>query len=204
MTNKIKWAALLSLFLLTSQTSFALLEIRGAYGQLSAAPDFKDLYNGTSTSLPAASSTTAFGGDAILTLPFLPGIGVRYEKFNMKTSQNSIDAVADFHRTAVLMNLRFIDTLVFFGPIASYGTSHGGTVTITEGTKSWEWSSDSATSYQIGLEAGIKLLGIVVGVEGGHQGYKWKDAQEKNNLVTTKKDIDMSGTYVKGLLGFTF
>ncbi len=203
MMNKLKWAILMSALMFSAKT-FAFFEARFTYGQLSAAPDFKDLYNGTSTSLPSASSTRSWGGDAIISLPFLPGIGIRYEKFNMKTTQNSIDAASDFTRTAVLMNLRLIDTILFLGPIASYGTSHSGNVKITEGTKDWEWSSDTVTSYQIGLEAGIKLLGLMIGVEGGHQGYKWKDAQEKNGLITTRKDIDMSGTYVKGLVGFSF
>ena len=202
MSNKLKVAALF-LCLFTTQTSFAFLEIRGTYGQLSGGPDLKDLYSGTVTNLPTVSPSTSYGGDAIITLPFLPGIGIRYEKLRMKTSNENLEAIADYTRTAVLVNARIIDTILFLGPIASYGTSHSGTLTIKD-TKEREWSSDTVSSFQVGIEAGIKLVGIVIGVEAGHQGYKWKDAKEKNDLETKRKDIDMSGTYVKGLLGISF
>jgi len=193
--------------LLAPVSSWAIFEARASYGLLTSKQDLSDICQGSCTTpsnAPAIVPTAGFGVDAIVKLPLIPiGFGLRYENMGLKADTSSIAAKIDYTRTAVLVNYRLIDTIVHFGPIASYGVSHSGTVSISEGgTSKVDLSSSSATSYSVGLELEVKpliVVPIVVGAEAGYMGLKWNNVT--NTIDSTKKDIDLSGTYIKIFLG---
>lgn len=202
-----KWGSVFIFALMTTSSSAwaSFFELRATGGLLYARPDVKDLYGSytETTTLPTLIPTQAIGADLLIMLPFLPGIGARYESMGMSIKEGKYEFAASHSRTAVLMNYRLIDTIIFLGPIASYGVGHSTSVKIKEPTKETEWVSGTVMSSQVGLEFGIKLFGFMLGAEGGYEVYKWKDAGDPSGTVTTKKDIDMSGGYAKILLGIS-
>ncbi|MGZ3744252.1 MAG: hypothetical protein ACXVB1_12505 [Pseudobdellovibrionaceae bacterium] len=184
-----------------SLPAHALFDARLTYGLLASKPDMASLFPGQS-SLPTVAPTYGLGADVIVSPPLFPiGFGLRYENMGVSASSGSLEFKANYTRTAILLNYRLIDTLVFLGPIFSYGLSHSGSVkALNGGTEIANFGSSKISSYSVGLEAGVKLIGINVGAEAGYQDFRWKDAQDSTNTLATQ-DINMSGSYVKVLLG---
>lgn len=188
-------------------SSWALFEARATYGLLASKQNISDICQGNCTApgnAPGIVPTYGTGVDAIVKLPLIPfGFGLRYEKMGFSTSSSTIEAKADYSRTALLINYRIIDTIIHFGPIASYGISHTGGFTITEGgVPKVDITPSSMSSYSVGLELEVKpliIIPIIVGAEAGIMGFNWKDAT--NSVNSTTKNIDMSGTYMKIFLG---
>ena len=164
-----KKQTLCALFLTTvllPLSSFALFEARASYGLLASKQDIADLCQGSCaspSSAPGIVPTYGTGFDAILSLPLIPfGFGLRYEKMGFSASSNTIEAKANYSRTALLVNYRIIDTIIHFGPIASYGLSHSGGFTITEsGTTKVDLTPGSMSSYSVGLELEVKPLIVI-------------------------------------------
>lgn len=188
-------------------SSWALFEVRATLGATQAKPDIQAIC-GTSCTNPnnAADATyvPGVGVDAILKLPLVPfGFGLRYEGIKLKGDTASTTTEIKYSRTAILVNYRLIDTIVHFGPIASYGFSHTGNLTISEGgSTKVDLSPSSVSSYSIGLELEVKpliVLPLIVGAEAGYMSHKWNGVN--NALDNTKKDVDLSGTYIKVFLG---
>jgi hypothetical protein len=186
-----------------TQPAHALFEARLTYGLLGSKPDLQPIFGASATGLPSYAPTYGLGADAIITPPFFPiGFGVRYENMGVSASNSGMEFKANYTRTALLLNYRIIDTLMFLGPIASYGLSHSGEIkTIQNGTETTNLSSSKISSYSIGLEAGVKLIGFHLGAELGYEDFRWKEAKDSHNNVADQ-DINMSGTYAKILLGF--
>lgn len=187
---------------LFSAPAHALFEARLTYGLLGSKPSMTPLFP-SQTDLPTVAPTYGLGADLIVSPPLFPiGFGLRYENMGVDASTNGLEFKANYTRTAVLINYRLIDTLLFLGPVFTYGMSHSGNIkALTNGTETANFSSDKISSYSAGLEAGVKLIGFQVGVEAGYQDFRWKEAHDKtNNLVD--QDINMSGSYAKVLLGF--
>lgn len=187
---------------LFSAPAHAIFEARLTYGLLASKPDLSPLFTG-SPSLPTVAPTYGLGADAIVSPPLFPiGFGIRYENMGVEASASGIEFKANYTRTALLLNYRLIDTLLFLGPILSYGMSHSGEVkAIQNGTETGVFSSNKISSYSIGLEAGVKLIGFHLGAELGYQDFRWKDATDSTGNVSAQ-DINMSGSYAKVLLGF--
>lgn len=186
------------------QSAQALVEARVTYGLLASSPDLKsvDVSSGAGT-IPSAAANYGIGADALVIIPILGlGAGLRYENLGFKVSSNGFDYKTTTTRTAVLLNYRIINTLIYLGPIFSYGLSHSNNMTASYGANSADLSPDSSTSYTAGLEGGIKLGGLMLGAEAGYQSFKWSKMKDKNNVITTTPDLDMSGTYVKVAFGF--
>lgn len=199
--------SLLSVLTLFSPVAQArdLFEARVSYGLLNANPNMDSLCPSCATSAPSVTPAYGLGADGILTLPlpFIPGIGLRYENMELSTSKSGQDHKANFSRTALLLNWRPIDNLIFVGPVLTYGLSHSTAFDVTEfGVKKASFSSDSVKSYSVGLEAGVKLIGFSVGAELGYQDFRWDDATDSTGNAP-KQDINMSGTYGKFILGFS-
>lgn len=205
--NRIILKTLLLSILILPTSSWALFEARATYGSLISKQDLTELCQGsctTPTNAPGIIPTYGFGADALVKLPLIPfGFGLRYESQGLSASQSGIDADIKYTRSAVLVNYRLIDTIVHFGPIASYGISHTGSMTIKQNSASVvDISSSSMTSYSLGFELEVKpliVIPIIVGAEVGYMGFKWDEV--KNSLDTTKKNIDLSGSYFKVFLG---
>ena len=186
-----------------SQQAYALFEARVTYGLLASKPDLNSLFTGSPSNLPAVAPTYGLGADVIVTPPFFPfGFGFRYENMGVDASSGGMEFKANYTRTALLVNYRIIDTLIFLGPIASYGLSHSGNIkAIENGTETSNLSSSSISSYSIGLEGGVKLIGFHLGAEVGYEDLRWKNAQDSHGAIANQ-DINMSGSYAKVLLGF--
>ncbi|MBO9666487.1 MAG: hypothetical protein J7501_06695 [Bdellovibrio sp.] len=193
-----------SFFVLASPAQ-AFFEARVTYGFLKSDVDLGDLCSNCIASAPSIVPTYGLGADAIFTLPIplIPGFGIRYENMGLSVSSGASDYEANFTRTAILVNCRIIDTLIYVGPILSYGISHSGTFKVSEGgTEKSHFSPGSTTSYSAGLEAGVKLIGFAVGAELGYMNFNWKDSVDSTGNNSTQ-DINMSGPYGKLVLGFS-
>ena len=184
--------------------SQAFFEARATFGVTNKKTETSDLCSNCTT-IGAPSIAPAFiGADAIIKIPLFPlGLGVRYEGMNVSGTSGNYEANIKYTRTAFLVNYRIIDTILHFGPIASYGISHSGSVSIKEsGTQRVNFSADGASSYSVGLELGVKPLIVIplaIGAEAGYMGYKWNEVS--NTVDGTKKSLDLSGTYIKVFIG---
>lgn len=201
---------MLTLFLTTiflPASSWALFTARASYGLLTSKQDIANLCQGSCTApanAPAIVPTYGLGLDALVSLPLVPfGFGLRYEKQGVSASASNIEASVNYTRTAVLVNYRLIDTIIHFGPIASYGISHSGNFSIKEGgVTKVDVTPNSMTSYSLGLELEVKpliVIPIIVGAEFGYMGFKWNNSI--NSVDSSSKNIDLSGTYMKVFLG---
>lgn len=188
--------------LLLSTPAHALFEARVTYGLLASQPTLAPLFTG-SPSLPSVAPTYGLGADVIVSPPLFPiGFGLRYENMGLAATSGAVEFKANYSRSALLLNYRIIDTLLFLGPIFSYGVSHSGDIkAIQSGTETANMSSQKISSYSAGIEAGVKLIGFHLGAELGYQDFRWKDANDKTGNIAVQ-DINMSGTYAKILLGF--
>lgn len=204
--NKFVQAAFFTTLFLPA-SSWALFEARASYGLLTSTQDISDICTGSCTTpgnAPAIVPTYGLGLDAIVKLPLIPiGFGLRYENMGLSASTSSMEAKINYTRTAVLVNYRLIDTIIHFGPIASYGISHSGTMSIKEGgVTKVDLSASTITSYSVGLELEVKpliVVPIIVGAEAGYMNMKWKDIT--NSIDSSTKNVDLSGTYIKVFLG---
>lgn len=198
------------LLLILPQVSHSIVTLRGSYGGLlSEKIKLNELCQGSCTNAQNAPSTSlpniGFGADAIIKIPFFPfGLGVRYEKLGLKADSNGIVGESDLTRTAAIINYRFIDTIIHFGIIGTYGINHSGSMTIKENTNLvMDLKPGKIESVSLGLELEVKpliVLPLIVGAEAGYQMYKWN--QTVNSVNSTTKDMDLSGPYVKVFLGF--
>lgn len=186
-----------------SMNASALVEARVTYGMLASKPDLQQLSFGGMSDIPAAAANYGIGADAIVVLPIIGlGAGLRYENLGFKFSSNGIDYKSSASRTALLVNYRLINTLLYLGPIFSYGISHSNNITVTYGGSTADLTPDSSSSYTIGLEGGSKIGGFLLGAELGYENFQWKTLKDKNGTLTTEPNLDMNGTYAKVILGF--
>ena len=188
-------------------SSWALFEARLTGGVTQAKPDLKDICTGSCSDPSALGETTYVPGgglDAIVKLPLIPfGFGLRYEGLKMTAAQGSYNTEIKYTRTALIVNYRLIDTIVHFGPIATYGLSHTGSMIVKEnGSTVMDLNPSSMASYSIGLELEVKpliVVPIIVGAETGYMSHKWNGVT--NSVNNAKKDVDLSGAYIKFFLG---
>lgn len=191
-------------------SAWALFEVRLTYGSLASQQDLQTICQGSCAApnnAPAIVPTFGMGIDAIVSLPLIPfGIGLRTEDMKLSAATSGIEADLKFNRTAVLINYRLIDTIVHFGPIASFGLSHSGSMNIKEaGNSVVELSPGALSSYSLGFELKVKPLIVIpisIGAEAGYMSFKWGDVT--NTIDSSNKNIDLSGTYLKVLLGLDF
>lgn len=194
----------------TPISSWALFEARLTYGSLASQQSITDICQGSCvapSNAPSIVPTFGLGADAIISLPMIPiGFGLRYEDMKLSTSSSNIEADLKYTRTALLLNYRFIDTIIHFGPIASIGLSHSGNLNIKEsGTTRVDVSPGSVSSYSLGLELGAKPLVVIplkIGAEAGYMMYDW--GTMTNSVDGTQKDVNLSGYYLKAFLGLDF
>lgn len=205
--NKLFIKAIFTLLFLMPLSSWALFEARLTYGSLTSQQDLAGVCQGSCaspSSAPAIVPTFGMGADVLVKLPVIPfGFGLRTEDMKLSTSASSIDAEIKYQRTALLINYRWIDTIVHFGPIASVGLTHTGSMNIKEsGTAKVDLAPSSLSSYSLGLELSVKPLIVIpisVGAETGYMSFKW--GQTVNSVDASTKDIDLSGMYIKFFLG---
>lgn len=195
------WFLILCLFGFSA--AHALVEARVTYGALASKPDLAAIYNlGTST-VPSVAPNAGIGFDALFIVPIVGiGGGIRYENLGFNARSGSLEYKSQVTRTSLIVNYRLINTLMYLGPIATLGLSHSGGIKWTEGNTATDFTPDSTSSYTVGLEAGVGLLGFLVGAEAGYQNMKWNRMKDSTNTFTGTPNLDMSGTYFKVILGF--
>jgi hypothetical protein len=214
------FVALLFVGLMTEK-SYALFEVRvgGTYHIINPT-DLNDfLEDEIDGDISGVDKLVTIHGDALFYLPMVPvGLGARYEGLTIPT-QTSDDMEFDFalSRISFIANYRFIDTLLYFGPIVSVGLSHNLSASLSgaedvEGETynyDFKMSSTKALSYSVGGEVGIALGFFIVGAEVGYMSWKHTDLSFTGLDSDLDEDdffseVDLSGTYAKILVGFGF
>ena len=194
--------AALSILLFGATSSAALFEVRLAYGLHTSDPSLGDLCDAC-TDLPSINPNYGLGYEVIVMPPLFPvGLGMRYENLGLSLDSGTFEYESKITRTALIINSRIIDTLMYIGPIFTYGLSHSGEFEIGDSSLPYsaKYTSSKASSYSIGLEAGIRL-GFLLGAEIGYQSMTFQDAENSNN---ESEDIKLAGNYAKVMLGFGF
>lgn len=193
-------------FALAAAPAHALFEARLTYTVLASNPDLASLYTGASSDVPSAAANYGMGADVIVFPPLFGGwgFGGRMENLAMTATSGDMEYKSNAQRTSLLVTYRFIDTLLHLGLVGTYGIGHTNSMKVTKTSPAVnsEWEPGSTSSYQLGVDVGAGLAGFVFGGEAGMENMKWKDSADKNNAAASKKDIDMSGTYVKFYVGF--
>ena len=192
--------------ILSFHSANALVEARLSYGLLGSNPDLASIYvpGGTST-VPTIVPNMGLGVDAIFVIPIVGlGGGIRYENLGFTASSGGLEYKSQLTRTSLIVNYRIINTLIYLGPIATLGISHSNNIKWSDSNMnvSADLTPDSTSSYSVGLEAGVGLLGFIIGAEVGYQNLKWTSLKDSKSTITTTPNLDMSGTYAKVMLGF--
>lgn len=196
------------LFLFISGAAHSIVELRGHFGSGSGSPeDYNKAYYNFQDG-PELTKQKYLGFDGIVKVPMIPiGFGLRYE--SLEESGNAFAQKADLEasRFSLLLNYRFIDTLVYAGVLATYGLSHEMTLKIP--TDPEKITSDSGKSYSIGVEGGVKLGLFRLGAEVGQMVLKYTDLKDATGITPNKNgrsinEIDLSGLYYKLVLGVGF
>ena len=197
---------LLLFVLLFPMSSWALFTARATYTGVVSKDALKDVCAGTTCEgqSPDMVPLYGLGADVIVKLPLVPiGFGLRTEKLGLDVSKNGIEGEAKLNRTAALINYRFIDTIIHFGLIGSYGLDHSAGIRVAQnGSNIVDYTGGSLKSYSLGLELEVKpliIIPLIVGAETGIMNTKWSGASDSVGNVS--KDIDLSGTYIKFFLG---
>lgn len=179
----------------------ALVELRLNYSLLTSNTDLKNTTTSTAT-LPSISAASGLGADFFISPPGTDfGFGARYEKQASTIGDSTLKFESDFSRTAALVNYRLINTLLFTGPVFTYGLSHSGSFKSSAGGVTLtDFSPGSASSYSVGWELGVKLLTFRIGAEVGYESLKWTSCVDAKGALSNR-DIDLSGTYAVVLLG---
>ncbi len=181
-------------FVFVTGPAHALIELRG---HIAAHQTNIDVGEG----FPEIKALPGFGADVLVDLPLVPfGFGLRYEQLGAKAKDSTLNTELEVKttRTSVLINKRFVDTLLFLGVIGSIGLSQKATVDLAIGSNKASFDAENdGLNYTIGVEGGGKLLGLMVGGELGYAINKFKDDSGVDGP-------DMGGTYVKLMLGFGF
>jgi len=198
----------------------ALVDIRAGYGMSMGSPT--QLNNDLDHSISGATGIKALSGlnaDVVVNLPLVPiGFGLRYESLSSSISTTIPGTSASFNtklqndRIALLLNYRIIDTLVYVGPIATYGLVNTSKLTFDCGSCTpathLNGKAASASSYSLGVEGGAKLLQFRVGGELGYSSYIGKDYTDGSNVYQdytgSNVKVDLTGVYAKILVGIGF
>ncbi len=188
----------------------ALFEGRVGFGMHQVDPG--ELNTSLTSSLGAGfkiEKLVSLGVDVIIMPPLFPvGIGLRYEGQANKETSGLNAVTTGLGRLAVIVNKRLIDTVVFLGPIATFGLSSTAAVEIKSVAGTTKWEADSVSTWSVGVEGGANLVGFVVGGELGYQSAIAKDFKYGGSTFTNAAGqsltADFSGTYLKAFLGFGF
>ncbi len=181
-----------------------ILELRAGAGMNAANPDaFEDRVNAVSNQDLKSDNFDNFNADIFINFPVLPlGVGVRHEWLNNKESSGGEDWKIKANNLAVLVDWRFIDTIVYVGPIVSVGYPWADVDFNGSADRVSDQIQSDQLSYSGGAELGVKFGGFIIGTEAGYQSLKFKNVKSQNGNVNSK--LDLSGFYGKVMLGITF
>lgn len=188
--------------------SHAILEARIHYGAGQGSPDEYNSAYFKFQDGPELDQQKVLGADLIFSPPMLNwGLGVRFEGMQEKGTEFNEKVEMDITRTSIIVNHRIVNTLLYFGPIVTYGVDHKFAMAIP--TDPNKISSGDASSYSAGVEGGGKLGLFTLGAEVGYQSLKFNKLTESDAGPWTKNgrtigELDLSGMYYKLLFGVGF
>jgi hypothetical protein len=146
----------------------------------------------------------AYGADVIVSPPLIGvGFGLRYEAAGQKVEGGGASIDLKATRVAAVVNYRLIETGIFLGPIATVGLTHSLNLTANGSSNGTTIDGTNATSYSLGAEGGVNLLGLVLGAEVGYQSWIVNDIKSGGSAIANTK-ADLSGIYARALVGFGF
>jgi hypothetical protein len=203
--------------ILASYQANALLDIRLGLTTNSGSPsnvnEFINAFPACGSAGCGVKSDKIVGGgaDIIVSPPlFNMGFGLRYESLGAGVEYPEVaKSVFTYNRTALLLNYRFINTLLYFGPIVSYGIADTCKMKLEVASVSTEYTAKTNSSYTAGLEGGVKLGLFAIGAETGVASVKAKtfkdtsDSEISSGSVTLT-EMDYTGAYFKIHLGIKF
>jgi hypothetical protein len=180
-----------------------ILELRAGAGLTGADPSaFEDRVNSLGGGGLSADKFESFNADIFFNIPVSPlGIGVRHEWINSSQGNGPSSWDLKANNLSLMVDLRLIDSVVYFGPIVSVGYPWADL----------DFSSNSASinhqidrdqlSYSGGLEAGLILGRFIIGAEAGYQSLKFN---QNDTTTGVNSELDLSGPYGKAMVGMTF
>ncbi len=185
----------------------ALIELKAGYSQFTSAP------TGLNDQFPLSPKIEQLQGlsvDVMANVPLMPvGLGVRYEMLKRNESNGTNTAQVDWKRTSILINKRFIDTLVYLGPIATISVASDFKYQTTVAGVNSDYKTESAFNATAGVEAGFKLMLIRLGAEVGYLYAPMGELKTSAGVPATngaggKVTFDMSGPYARVTAGLGF
>ncbi len=194
---------LVLIFFCAATARAGVLEIRGGVGRSSAdVDDFDDQAKAANGNGIDANDFKTYNADIFINLPVLPiGFGVRHEWLNLNQGSGGSDLDLKATNLSLLVDLRIIDTPVFYlGPIVAIGHP-SAKVNFNSGTVSMDdHISGDDVSYAGAVEAGVYIGHFLIGAEAGYQNIEI----EGNNNQGNSAKFDASGFYGKAMAGVTF
>lgn len=195
------------LLLFVSPSAHALVELKGGYSLHQTSPSG---LNDAFPANPKISQLQSFSADIMANVPLMPvGLGLRYESLKRDETSGTMGSEVTWTRSSIVINKRFIDTLMYLGPIVTVGIANDFKYRSSNGGTSTEYKTDSQLNGTIGVEAGAKLLLLRVGVEIGYLYAPMGELKTSTGGAVTdangsKVTFDMSGTYMRAVVGFGF
>lgn len=185
--------------LFANSVSASFLEIRAGY----ETQGINSIKNQDSN-LPDQTSMAGFTGD-IFIIPTDLVLGLRYENLSGKKESGSYSTEAKYTRTSAVIGYRIWNTGLYLGPLLTVGMAN---LTYKTQSASSAESKVDKTSFGLGFEAGVHLVGLLVGAEVGFVSANLgnlksggSDAKGANGEVMT---ADLSGTYARAVIGLSF
>jgi outer membrane receptor for monomeric catechols len=221
--SDVKKLAFICLMMIGSRAS-AGLEFRAHYGVLNGdASAFNTGVQSDITNNPTLNGKLPmYGADLLYVMPFVHlSFGVRYEMFDFKNSGpatfGGIPVTSDTElkgsRLSALVGYRLLENSLFYlGILGHYGLSqkmeYDDNLTVSGTTTSNTYTGTVAPSYGGGVEAGVTLGPIILGAEVGYTIFKATSFTSSGATVNDASGnpitLDLSGTYYKAMVGFTF
>jgi hypothetical protein len=181
-----------------------IVEIRGGVGLSAANADqFDEAAKAAGQGGIDANDFQTYNADLFFNIPAFPiGVGLRHDWLNLSKGSGGSDVDLKGRNLSLLVDLRLLDTPVFYlGPIvgAGYPTAN---VHFNNGTVSTDTDVNGKNiSYNAGLEAGFYLGHFLIGAEAGYQNVEFESSSSGNGRSAT---FDATGFYGKAMVGLTF
>jgi hypothetical protein len=185
----------------------ALIELKGGYSMHQTSPGG---LNDAFPSNPKIDQMQSFSVDIMGNVPLMPvGLGLRHEILKRTETSGAFESAIDWSRTSILVNNRFIDTLIYLGPIATVGVASDFKYKSKTSGVTTDYKTESQITATVGVEGGLKFLLLRVGAEIGYLYAPMGELKTSAGVPVTdangsKVTFDLSGTYVRILAGFGF
>jgi hypothetical protein len=211
--------------MMISSRAFAGLEFRAHYGVLNGdASSFNTALQTQIVNNPTLNGKLPmYGADLLYVMPFIHlSFGVRYEMFDFKNSGPATiggtavtsDTELKGSRLSALLGYRLLENSLFYlGILGHYGLSqkmeYDDNITISGTTTNNSNTGVVAPTYGGGVEAGVTLGPIILGAEVGYSVFKATSFTTSTGATFNDANgnavaLDLSGTYYKAMVGFTF